>query len=300
MLTEPTIPQASTGSPPPPSLPAHTRQGFCSGSLLPSRLSCLISLSLSPRSQSTHTEGHSPWWLGFRRPPLCAPGPPSTCLRLPQARPCHPSFLLLPAELVLGGGAGASWVSLHPPLVCRPSHPLGEPGLLLLTTTQASPCLLRSCAPHFSPPTPASFLSTRRPGFCPSPQLPNSVLPRPGPLDPLSVCPPPHCPRHPVIAEAWLSQVSSVCLSVRLSWGLPRRPSPSSASLPFSAITISSHTAVQSPARSLPTPSLLLSLLPAGRALPPSFPPPSLNSPLPASSARGWPPPPPLIKGSVI
>lgn len=136
------------------------------------------------------------------------------------------------------------------------------------------------------PPTPASFLFTHRHSLCPSPQLPDSVLPPRGPPDPLSVCPPP--PLSLLLCHCWEPgsvrfPLSSVCLS----WGLPRRPSPSSASLPFSAITISSHTAVQSPARSLPAPSLLLSLLPAGRALPPSFPPPSLNFPLPASSARG-------------
>lgn len=295
-----TIPQASTGSPPPPSLPAHTRQGFCSGSLLPSRLSASSPCPCLPAPRAHTLRDTHPGGLASDGLLSVPQAPPPHVCGCPKPGPATPASCCFPLSLCWGGGAGASWVSLHPPLVCRPSHPLGEPGLLLLTTTQASPCLLRSCAPHFSPPTPASFLSTRRPGFCPSPQLPNSVLPRPGPLDPLSVCPPPHCPRHPVIAEAWLSQVSSVCLSVRLSWGLPRRPSPSSASLPFSAITISSHTAVQSPARSLPTPSLLLSLLPAGRALPPSFPPPSLNSPLPASSARGWPPPPPLIKGSVI
>lgn len=224
-------------------------------------------------SYSEGTLGGLAAWLPMAFSLCPRPPPPHACS---CPGPCHPSFLLLPVELVLRGGlAFFSW----------PPHEQA-----LASCGPVSPTLL--------PPTPASFLFTHRHSLCPSPQLPDSVLSPRGPPDLLSVCPPP--PLSLSVCHCWEPGSVRFPLSVCLSWGLPPCLSPSSALLPFSAITISSHTAVQSPARSLPAPSLLLSLLPAGRALPSSFPPPSLTSPLPASSARGWPPPPPLIKGSVI
>lgn len=168
MLTEPTIPQASTRV----SSPTETSAAAPSFS---SRLSChhllaLVSLLLEQTLRDTHPGGlASDGLLSVPQAP-----PPHVC-SYPEATPASYCF---PLSLCWGGGAGAFWVSLHPPLVCRPSHPLGEPGLLLLTTTLASPCLLRSCTPHLvHPPHQLPFSPLADPTLGPSPQLPNSVLP---------------------------------------------------------------------------------------------------------------------------
>lgn len=164
-------------------------------------------------SYSEGTLGGLAAWLPMAFSLCPRPPPPHACS---CPGPCHPSFLLLPVELVLrGGGAGASWVSLHPPPVCRPPHPLGEPGLLLLATTRASPCLLWSCVPHFTPPN-TSFLSlhsqTQPLPLSPAPRL-CLVSPRtPRPLVGLSSSS--TVPVSLSLLGAWLSQVPTVRLSV--------------------------------------------------------------------------------------
>lgn len=146
---------------------------------------------------------------------LCPRPPPPHACSCPG--PCHPSFLLLPVELVLRGGGRRGFLGLPapPPPVCRPPHPLGEPGLLLLATTRASPCLLWSCVPHFTPPN-TSFLSlhsqTQPLPLSPAPRL-CLVSPRtPRPLVGLSSSS--TVPVSLSLLGAWLSQVPTVRLSV--------------------------------------------------------------------------------------
>lgn len=257
--------------------------------------------------------------------PLPAPqAPPPTCLQPPLPTGSASPALWVPSRSCGGGGGRRGFLGLPapPPVSCHPSHPrgaavVGHCSSLLLPSLLASsgPCPFPHLYLH-SPPTDS--LSPLHPLQIPGPFSLSAPLPL-VPSPPQASSPvrlSPHCqaspgttgpplsfssissslsldPHHPPVFRKPVSVRFSVRLSVRL--GLSR-PGSVSLSLSFSAITISSHTAVQSQAvPPLPPshPSLRLFLLLNGEGTSP----PSSSAPLPGAQR---PPPPPLIKGSVI
>lgn len=228
-------------------------------------------------SYSEGTLGGLAAWLPMAFSLCPRPPPPHACS---CPGPCHPSFLLLPVELVLRGGAQGLLGSPCTPPRLSPSPPSRGAWPFSLghhTSKPLPPVVL--CPPLYSPQHQLPFSSLTDTASAPLPSSPTlSCLPE----DPQTSCRSVlllHCPCQSVIAGSLAqsgSHCPSVCPGACLLVSLPALPCSLSLRLQF---LVTRQCRAQ---------------------LAPSFPPPSLNSPLPASSARGWPPPPPLIKGSVI
>lgn len=242
-----------------------------------------ISVLVPPTARDTHPSGST------SAGPLPAPqAAPSTCLQPTGALLSQFSRASV-VGVVLGGAQGLlGSPRAPPPPVALPTPPKAGPGhcssLRLLPSLLAASCSYPN--PHLcqpSPPMPASFqaptpappplscpsasvLSCPPPQTVPPLQAPLTVSPPSGPQGP--PCPslpsPPYSAPNPITlcrsgSPSW-SDSLSVCPSVLVSVGQAL-----SVSLAFSAITISSHTAVQSQAvpqlaPSPPHPSSFLSL----------------------------------------